>query len=228
MRTRVKSCCISSLQEAELAVAAGVDALGLVADMPSGPGIISDDLIAKIAQWTPTGLDSFLLTKEVEPSAVLRHVKRCGTTTVQLVRAVPTSVYSALRSEFAQVQIVQVIHVEDDGARTEAVRLAPWVDALLLDSGCPGAEVPELGGTGNTHNWTISARIVESVSVPVFLAGGLEAGNVEAAIAQVGPYGVDLCSGIRTGGALSESRLTDFMSAVKRADRNKITSPESS
>jgi phosphoribosylanthranilate isomerase len=88
------------------------------------------------------------------------------------------------------------------------------VDAILLDSGRPGLAVKELGGTGRVHDWTISRRIRESVGVPLFLAGGLRPDNVARAIAEVGPYGVDVCTGVRTDGRLDDARLTPFMEAV--------------
>lgn len=215
MKMRIKICCISSLDEARVAIAAGADALGLVARMPSGPGTITDELIAEIAANVPPGVDSFLLTSETEPGSVVEHVQRCRTSVVQLVREVPLETYAALRSSCHGTRIVQVIHVEDHGALGQARRIAPLVDAVLLDSGRPSAKVPELGGTGRQHDWKVSADIVRSLDTPVFLAGGLHASNVEVAIAQVAPFGVDLCSGVRTNGNLDARELAEFMRTVR-------------
>ncbi len=88
------------------------------------------------------------------------------------------------------------------------------VDAILLDSGNPKAQIKTLGGTGNVHDWKISKELVHAVKVPVFLAGGLHAGNVKEAIAIVKPFGVDVCSGVRTNGILDEIKLRHFVSAV--------------
>ncbi|HEY7412586.1 MAG TPA: phosphoribosylanthranilate isomerase, partial [Vicinamibacteria bacterium] len=88
------------------------------------------------------------------------------------------------------------------------------VDALLLDSGRPGAAVKELGGTGRRHDWAVSRRIRERVPVPLFLAGGLTPANVREAVAEVGPYGLDVCSGVRTDGALDERKLGAFFAAL--------------
>jgi len=219
LKTRVKVCCISSLNEASLAVEAGVDAVGLVSRMPSGPGPIADDLIAEIAAAVPPGIDSFLLTSQTEPEAVVEHVRRCRVSVVQLVSAVPHQTYAALREQCPGIRIVQVVHVEDHRALEQAQRIAPRVDAVLLDSGRPGAEIPELGGTGRQHDWSVSALIVRQLAVPVFLAGGLHPGNVAAAIRQVSPFGVDLCSGVRMGGSLDEELLREFLHAVHEADR---------
>ena len=211
---RVKICCIASVAEAELAVRHGAAALGLVGRMPSGPGPIADGLIAEIAGWAPPAVATFLLTSETEPEAIVDHVRRCGTSTVQLVDAVPPQAYAALREAAPLLKIVQVIHVTGPEAVEEARACAPLVDALLLDSGLPGAAVRELGGTGRMHDWSLSRRIVEAAGRPVFLAGGLAPGNVAEACRQVRPFGVDLCTGVRTDGRLDEERLAAFFAAV--------------
>ena len=219
-RTRVKICCIANRAEAGLAIDAGADAIGLVAEMPSGPGPITDEAIEHIARTVPPGVDSFLLTSRTSPGSVLEHVLRCRTSVVQLVGTVEDGVYQHVRDHAPGVRMVQVIHVEDERALAEAQRVAPYVDAILLDSGRPSATVPELGGTGRVHDWTVSRAIVSTVSVPVFLAGGLTPANVSEAIQTVQPYGLDLCSGVRTNGALDIEKLKRFMSAVRAADES--------
>lgn len=218
MRTRVKICCISSRAEADLAIRAGADCLGLVGEMPSGPGPISDLTTREIAAGAPPGVATFLLTSRTDPSSVVEHVGLTGTSVVQLVDSVPTATYHALRAECPSVRIVQVVHVQDEGAVDVARSLAPNVDAILLDSGRPDAAVKELGGTGRTHDWRISKRVVDLVSVPVFLAGGLAGDNVRQAIEVVRPFGVDLCSGVRSEVGLDSRLLAGFMAEVKSAD----------
>ena len=103
-----------------------------------------------------------------------------------------------------------------DASAIELVhRYAPVVHAFLLDSGRPQAAVPELGGTGRVHDWGVSAAIVEATARPVFLAGGLSPDNVADAIRQVRPFGVDICSGVRTDGALDAEKLTAFVASVR-------------
>lgn len=218
MRTRVKVCCIQSVDEARLAVDFGADALGLVAEMPSGPGPIADEAIAEVAAAAPPSVATFLLTSRTEPDAVVEHVTRCGTNVVQLVDAVPDATYRALRAACPTVRIVQVIHVEGDAALNDAARVAAQVDAVLLDSGRPSAPVRELGGTGRAHDWAVSRRIVRGLDVPVFLAGGLSAANAASAVAGVAPFGLDLCSGVRSDGALDRDKLAAFMRQVQLAD----------
>ena len=218
VRTRVKICCISSVAEAQAAVAAGADAIGLVSAMPSGPGVIGEDLIGEIAAAAPPALGTFLLTSKVEPATIAAQQRRCGVNTIQLCDALDASAYPALREALPGIALVQVIHVQDERAVAEAVRVAPMVDGLLVDSGNPSAPVKELGGTGRVHDWALSRRIVAEAPCPVFLAGGLNPGNVADAIRAVSPYGVDLCTGVRTDGALDAAKLGAFMSAVAAAD----------
>ncbi|MCC6463696.1 MAG: phosphoribosylanthranilate isomerase [Saprospiraceae bacterium] len=214
MKIRVKICCIGSPEEARLAISFGAAALGLVGQMPSGPGVISDARIAEIAAQTPPGVATFLLSSETSGPAVLAHQLRTHTNTLQLVDQVPTSTYHAVRTALPALKIVQVIHVLDEASVGEALAAAEYVDALLLDSGNPKLSVKELGGTGRTHDWSLSRRIVEQSAVPVYLAGGLHAGNVQEAIEKVQPFGLDLCSGVRTQGALDPYKLEQFFNAV--------------
>jgi phosphoribosylanthranilate isomerase len=212
---RVKICCIMSVEEARRAVAAGAAALGLVARMPSGPGVIEDELISRIAAAVPPPVATFLLTSETSASAIIAHVRRCGTNTVQLVDRVEEGAHTAIRRALPHLKIVQVLHVADPTVVAEAQALAPLVDGFLLDSGNPYLAVKELGGTGRAHDWDLSRLVVEAVDKPVFLAGGLNAGNVGEAIRRVRPFGLDLCTGVRSDGRLDSHKLAAFFAAVR-------------
>lgn len=214
MIPKVKICCISSLKEARLAVGSGADAIGLVGPMPSGPGVIDDDLIREIAAMVPESIDTFLLTSATNAEDVVSHHRKVNTKTIQLVDKLVSGTHDDLRVELPGIRLVQVVHVVDEAAVYEAIEAAENADAILLDSGNPNLDVKELGGTGRTHNWDISRRIVEQTEKPVFLAGGLNPENVRMAIERVGPYGVDLCSGVRTDGALDKSKLEGFIGRI--------------
>ena len=211
MRVRVKVCCISSVEEARMAIEAGADAIGLVSSMPSGPGVIAEDLIQAIARTVPPPIATFLLTCHQRVGDIVAQQRRCGTNSVQLCDRLVEGTYDELRAAMPGVSIVQVIHVNGREAVEDAVDIAPDVDALLLDSGNQKLATKELGGTGRTHDWRLSAEIRQSVRAPIFLAGGLRAENVRDAIGQVQPWGVDLCSGVRSVGHLDPSKLTAFM-----------------
>ncbi len=214
---RVKICCIKTPGEAALAIACGASALGLVSHMPSGPGVISEELIAAIAASVPPPVATFLLTSEHDPAAIIAQQRRCRTNTLQLCDHLPPSVYPALRAALPGIALVQVVHVSGPEAVDYALSAAPHVDALLLDSGNLSLPVRELGGTGRTHDWKLSRRIREAVSTPLFLAGGLTPGNVAEAIATVRPFGLDLCGGVRTGDVLDPAKLRAFFDALARA-----------
>ena len=218
MRTRVKICCISSVGEALAAVAAGADAIGLVSAMPSGPGVIAEELIAEIAAAAPPAIGTVLLTAETDPAAIVAQQRRSGVNAIQLCDALAPDAYPPLRDALPGIALIQVIHVRGEDDVAGALNIAALVDGLLLDSGNPTAAVKELGGTGRVHDWALSRRIVADAPCPVFLAGGLNAGNVAGAIGRVRPYGVDLCNGVRTEGALDPARLAAFMAAVAGAD----------
>lgn len=211
---KVKICCISSLEEARMAIEAGADALGLVSEMPSGPGVITEEKIIEIAAKVPDHIDTFLLTSRLCADAIITQYKRCQTSTIQLVDRVEQGAYKQIRETLPSVRLVQVIHVSDKSSLDDAKAISKKVDALLLDSGNPSLEVKELGGTGRTHDWSISRQIVKAVTVPVYLAGGLNPNNVQEAIRKVQPYGVDICSGLRSNGALNQEKLRAFFKQI--------------
>lgn len=213
-KTHVKICCISSVDEAKMAIDAGASALGLVGPMPSGPGVISNESISEIVNSISAPVETFLLTSETTVDSIYQHYQKVNTTTIQLVDEIEKDGHIRLRELLPNVKIVQVIHVIGESSIDEALGFTKHVDALLLDSGNPNLAVKELGGTGKTHNWEISKKIVEGSEVPVWLAGGLKPSNVQNAIEQVKPYGLDLCSGVRTNSNLDYDKLFSFFEKV--------------
>jgi phosphoribosylanthranilate isomerase len=209
-KVHVKICCIGSVEEAKLAINAGTSALGLVGHMPSGPGIIANELIAEIALSVPKNIETFLLTSETKVDEILKHYLKVKTTTIQLVDALTHGSHFEIKEALPNVKIVQVLHVLDEKSIEEAIHISSAVDMILLDSGNPNLKTKQLGGTGRVHNWEISKKIVENVKIPVFLAGGLNPSNALTAIQTVKPYGLDLCSGVRTNGKLDAQKLTSF------------------
>lgn len=202
--------------EADLAVTHGADALGLVSEMPSGPGVIDESLIAHIARRVPPPVATFLLTSRQTAAGIIEQHRRVRTTTVQICDHLLEGSHAELRDALPGVKLVQVIHVASQASLAEALNAAPHVDALLLDSGNQTAAVKELGGTGRRHDWAISRQIRERSPVPVFLAGGLRVHNVCDAIVAVRPFALDLCTGVREDGRLDAAKLDAFMAAVVR------------
>ena len=197
-----------------MAIRHGAAALGLVSEMPSGPGVIPEDTIREVAEVVPPPVATFLLTCKQDAAAIIAQQRRCRVNTIQLCDSVEADVYDELRRALPGVSLVQVIHVRGREALDEAASASVKVDALLLDSGNQSLAVKELGGTGRRHDWRISRAIVEAVDVPVFLAGGLNPENVAEAIETVRPFGLDVCSGVRTDGKLDEDKLERFFAGI--------------
>lgn len=198
-----------------MAIEHGAAAVGLVSAMPSGPGPISDDLIAEIAATIPPGVGSFLLTCLQNADAIIDQQKRLRVNTIQICDRLPAGTYAQLRAALPGVSLVQVVHVTGPESVDEAIAVAPEVDAVLLDSGNQSLPIKELGGTGRTHDWRLSKAIREAIDVPLFLAGGLKPENVAAAIREVRPFGVDVCSGLRIEGKLDPQKLAAFFRATE-------------
>lgn len=214
---RVKICCIASVDEAWMAIRHGAAAIGLVSAMPSGPGPIEEELIAEIAATIPPGVSSFLLTCKQNVASIVDQQRRLGVNTIQICDRLTEGTYEELRAELPGISLVQVIHVTGPESVEEAQSIASKVDAILLDSGNQLLKIKELGGTGRTHDWELSRQIRETIDVPLFLAGGLKPENVVEAIQTVQPFGVDVCSGLRTNGKLDDSKLRSFFDAVNMA-----------
>jgi phosphoribosylanthranilate isomerase len=205
---------MASVAEAWMAIEAGASAVGLVSAMPSGPGPIPEELIAEIAATIPPGVSSFLLTCLQDATSIIAQQRRVRVNTIQICDRLTKGSYQDLREALPGISLVQVVHVTGPEAVDEAIAVAPHVDAILLDSGNQSLAVKELGGTGRVHDWTLSRKIRESIEVPLFLAGGLNPANVAAAIREVQPFGIDVCSGLRTNGHLDREKLNQFFTQI--------------
>jgi phosphoribosylanthranilate isomerase len=208
---RVKICCIQSVEEAVMATRYGAHALGLVSKMPSGPGVIPEDKIRNIIRVLPPGISTVLLTSETTAAGLGKQLSTLHPTAIQLVLPVEKNVYSTLHASFPHLKIIQVIHVKDEQSLNDALAVSDEVDAILLDSQISVGGVTVFGGTGSIHDWELSRTIVQKVTVPVFLAGGLNPVNLRQAIDTIHPYAVDVCTGVRTEGTLDEFKLAAFM-----------------
>jgi phosphoribosylanthranilate isomerase len=210
---------MQSADEVSLAVRYGASAIGLTSKMPSGFGPISESLIAKLAPCVPPGVASFLLTSLTDARAIIEQQKRCGTHTLQIVDELVSGTLLEIAEALPGIQIVQVIHVAGPKSIEDAQSASRFANALLLDSGNPHLEIKELGGTGRVHDWVISREIRQKVNIPVYLAGGLTPENVGEAIETVQPFGVDVCTGVRTNGVLDERKVAKFFEAVNDAGK---------
>jgi phosphoribosylanthranilate isomerase len=185
--------------------------------VPSSPRAIDDHTVAEIAAHIPSTISTFALTTATRAADVARHALAAGTSTVQIVSHLSADESAQLPKLLPAVRRVQVIHVENESALDLIDRYAPHVHTFMLDSGRPSLPTPEYGGTGRTHDWSISAEFVRRSPHPVFLAGGLTSANVSEAIEKIRPFGVDLCSGVRTDGRLDPAKLQAFVAAVRQS-----------
>lgn len=145
MKIRVKICCINSVEEATLAVSYGADALG---EMPSGPGVISDERALEIAASVPPAVASFLLTSRQDAFSIIEQQRYVRVGTLQIVDRLTRGTFRDLRDALPGIALVQVVHVSDEESLEEALKIAPDVNAILLDSGNQRLPVKLLGGTG--------------------------------------------------------------------------------
>ena len=217
-RTRIKICCMSSMEEVQIAINAGADAVGFVCATPTSIRTIDKQKVAQITRVVPPPIDTFVLTSETEALKIAENVKLTGASTVQILSHISLEDSKLLSELLPNTKRVQVVHVESEESFDLIEKYSAYVHSFLLDSGKPNLKTPEFGGTGRTHDWTISAEFVRRSPIPVFLAGGLNSENVLKAIKLVRPYGVDLCSGARTNNRLDIQKLEAFINQVQKAD----------
>ncbi len=210
---RVEICGNRSREDLMLAVEAGADAVGFLVGIRH---LTEDSLVPTIAKHlvsqTPPFVSTVMVTHLVHASEILDLHDVLLTSTIQLHDELDPQEIEAIRTARPHIILIKAIHVMDDTAIEAAQVFAPYVDALLLDS----RTANRIGGTGLTHNWTISRRIVASVSKPVILAGRLNPSNVADAIRKVNPYGVDVNSGVDDAeGKKDVAKLNDFIKGTK-------------
>lgn len=192
-RIRVKICGNRHRGDGAVATAAGADAVGFIV----GATYVSEDAISPaearaLNASLPPFVSGVLVTHLQTTAEILELYGRIQPSAIQLHNTISPRVIHDLRDTLGAVKLIKAIHVVDDTALGEALLFSSHVDAILLDSRTPD----RIGGTGVTHDWTISREIVRHCPIPVVLAGGLTPENVAEAIAAVRPYGVDVNSGV--------------------------------
>ncbi|MGN2641440.1 phosphoribosylanthranilate isomerase [Nocardia takedensis] len=196
MTVRAKICGIRSDSDLRLAVAAGADAVGFI----SGTTHFSEDSLSgpeatRLSALVPPFVTRVLVTHLEDAAAIVDLADEIGVDAIQVHGLVALETVGAVRAAAGGRKVLRAVHVTGPDALEAAEAAAEHCDAVLLDSRTDD----RLGGTGLTHDWSISARIVASlagVGCPVVLAGGLNAENVGTAIAEVHPFAVDVNSGV--------------------------------
>ncbi|MWG34200.1 phosphoribosylanthranilate isomerase [Halomarina oriensis] len=204
--TRTKLCGITSASDRDAAVAAGADALGFVVDVPvETPRELTATDAATLVADVPPFVTTVLVTMPETPDDAATLVEEVNTDVVQVHGLDPAAVSDLAASTDARV--VAATDLAGDHAAYAAA-----ADAVLVDS----TDADGAGGTGETHDWTRTRELVETLDVPVVLAGGLTPENVAEAVGTVGPFAVDVASGIEaTPGEKDHDAMAAFVSATR-------------
>lgn len=221
----VKLCGTTSVADRDLAAEFGADYFGIVVDVSWSPRSVTPVAAAKLLSGAPlpgvllfcdATLDSILTAFEQTCQPELFAVQLQGNETAEFVeklrRRLPCEVWKAMHLPPVGSGKADWAQVVDEGGEF----LAAGADKLLLDSVVTSGEVTKLGGTGVVHDWGVARRIVESLTCPVWLSGGISPENVQEALEQVRPYGVDLASGVEASkGKRDREKVRRLMEAVK-------------
>lgn len=212
---RVKMCGIASKADALMAISFGADALGFLIGLDYATDDEIDPAGARaIIAALPPFVSTVLVTHRTDPGWVAKTAGEIGCTTVQIHGDMPLEAILSLREELSHLRVTRVVHVVGEASVERAVIVAGWADAIHLDTRTP----TRVGGSGVTHDWSISARIVQAVDRPVILSGGLTPDNVRQAIATVRPFAVDVNSGVETAdGQKSPMKVRAFIEQARMA-----------
>jgi phosphoribosylanthranilate isomerase len=214
---RIKICGIKRVEDARIAIDGGADALGLlVGQRHASRDFISADEAASIAAALPPFVSSVLVTHLETAGDVLELLSRVPTTTLQAHGNMPPAALETVRKRFPTLKIVKSVHITNELSLKAGLPYVGLADAFLLDSVDP--QTGAIGGTGRTHDWTISRRFVEASPMPVILAGGLNAENVAEAIRAVRPFGVDVNSGTKAADGFKDpEKIRAFIRSARAA-----------
>jgi phosphoribosylanthranilate isomerase len=207
VRTRVKICGITRAQDAMAAVRAGADALGFVM-WPGSPRQVTPAQALAIARDVPALVTRVGVFVDETPRAVAAAVRAAGLHAVQLHGDEDPERYRSCGAT-----LIKAVSLVDAADVARALASADDV-TLLVDA----RDIVRRGGTGRLANWSLARTLARAR--PILLAGGLDAGNVGAAIRAVRPWGVDVSSGVETApGRKSTRKITALMARIAKADR---------
>ena len=214
---RVKICGIKNEDELKLALTAGADAVGFITEVPlETPRRITLERARTLVRKVPIFVESVLVIMPTSPEEVYQMAERARPGAIQIHTPPDSELLERIQDLRREngIKIVQTIGI---GKKTlleihgEIERISRYINAVLLDTERPCGG----GGTGRTHDWSMSREIVEETKLPVILAGGLNHENVRDAVRTVRPYGVDTASGVEVNGVKEKYRLRAFIINAK-------------
>ena len=190
----VKICGIKSIEDARAAAEAGANELGFHVGLMGARAPLEAEQVGKIIAQLSAGVSSVMVTSIAEPEELIARAQETGAAILQLYGDATPEAIREVKKALPSLKVWQVLNVSDESSIAKAKEYEGAADAIALDT--LNKETGVRGGTGKTHDWNISKKIVESISIPVILAGGLNPDNVAEAIRTVRPYGVDVNSGV--------------------------------
>jgi phosphoribosylanthranilate isomerase len=219
----IKICGNTSLADAQLAVEAGADAVGFV--LAPSPRRVTVAEVAAIVPQLPTAVEKIGVFLDAELGEIVATVEACGLTGVQLHFDADLGLPARLHERLGpEVRILRVVHFGVDAAEQMTEQIAqhtgnPHVDAVLVDSRTAGA----VGGTGIAFDWALAGKTLfqnAEARKRLVAAGGLNPGNVAAAIAALRPWGVDAVSGVEAApGRKDADKVREFVARARAAER---------
>lgn len=206
--TRIKICGIMNSTELSQAVLAGADGVGFIVEIDQSRHRLSAREAADLIKLVPLFTKSVAVIAPEDVERAVELAEKTGADVLQVHGSLSAEDMAELKGRVPQKLVATVA---SDCELDEIGDYAASADAVLLDTLCNGT----LGGTGTVHDWNSSAALVKSLKVPVILAGGLNPGNVAAAIKKVGPYAVDASSGLETAGKKDPQKIFSFVREVR-------------
>ncbi|MDO9522714.1 MAG: phosphoribosylanthranilate isomerase [Methanocorpusculum sp.] len=208
---KCKICGTGSFADLKCAVDAGTDAVGFLMGITHvTQDTVTPEEAAAMIRTLPPFIEPVAVTHLQDARSIIDIIQRSRCTTVQIQNTISLEDITMIRDALPYIRILKAVHVMDASALNTAQEVAAYADAIILDTRTP----ERLGGTGLTHDWTISAKIVKSVGIPVILAGGLTPENVAAAIRQVHPYAVDVHTGVKKNDVRDALKTKAFVEAA--------------
>jgi len=213
-RVRVKICGIASLEDLEVAIEAGADAVGFIVDVSQSPRKLSIRKARDLIRATPVFVETVTVTV---PRNLNGLEKICNALDPDIIQVHgSTLLLKEIRERLLDRRLIGAVHAESDLVIDKALEVAKTFDAILMDSHIPG----RYGGTGKTHDWKLSRRVRDAIyPKPLILAGGLTPENVEEAIGLVKPYAADVSSGVESHpGVKDRSKVFEFIKRAKQVE----------
>lgn len=205
---KAKICGINSVEEMNTAIRAGADALGFLVGITHLAEDKTDIPTAReLIRQIPPFISRVAVTHLQTADEIVPLLKELNVDTVQLHNDITLNEIEKIRNYFPWLNIIKSVSVTGEESVTSARQFVGYVNAVILDS----RTEERLGGTGLTHDWSISRRIVETLPLPVILAGGLTPDNLKSAIETVHPYAVDVNSGVETNNKKDPVKTATFI-----------------